>query len=1183
MRRVVIACVVVSMLILVSLGAEARPRATPEGVLFTLDAPGAAQVALAGSFNNWSPTAQAMAKREGSVWQVVLSLGPGRYEYKFVVDGKDWRGDPDNPLSVADPYGGKNSVVVVRPDGSLESSTRSAGPPAEPVVASLPAEGKPLNLAILWHQHQPRYFKDPATGEFLEPWVRIHGIKDYYDMVAILEGYPGIKFTVNLTPVLLFQLEEMIAAYEAFRARRGEPVRSAGAPPAGPGYIPGCDRWVRLALTPPGALTDDDKVLILQNCFRMPRETMIDPHPRFAELAAKKRGDSPEAIRRTADEYTDADWRDLLAWFNLAEFDPDFQEGRVALPDGRTASVEGLVAKGRDFTDADLSEIIATQFMILENIVGVHKRFAATGQIEVITSPFYHPILPLVCDTDVAAEADRSLELPSRFAYPEDARAQVEAACEAHRARFGERPRGMWPSEGSVSDAVIPIAAAAGLGWIASDEMVLAKSLGLAQVASEDKYKMYYAARGGARVGVIFRDHRLSDEIGFLYSKMGGVEAANDLVRKLYDVHVEMQRHEGDFVVPIIMDGENAWEQYERDGKDFFRSLYSQLEKAEWLKTVTVSEYFRAAPPTETLGHLAPGSWITPDFNTWIGEPEENKAWDYLGRARAEVAARAAALPPRRLEAVMNEIYIAEGSDWFWWYGLDQGSGNDESFDGAFRGTLARIYDMLGLEHPDYLSVPIVSGAPREPTVAIRGAVSPTADGAADGPEEWDKAGYMADSDGGAMARAGGDLLAGIYYGYDTRNLWLKIDTGRSLAALAAGGCRVAVCLSGPSDLKAAGELRFGSGTDSRSHRFGFGISSRVDVDLAAAESAALLAADGAGGWAVAAILPVGISGPAGSSGPVGSSGPAWSSGVIEIAVPFALLGLETGADLRLGVVAWCPGGAEDMIPDQGFVGLKVPPLGETASLLAIEDPRGDDDGPGGYTYPSDPVFVAGAFDATSLEVMLDAEENLVFKLGLAGEVTWPWGGLTGYSLQAVDIYIDTDGVTGSGQRDLFKARKARTAEANAWEYFVRASMDSVALYDSGFRRMDGVKVTSYADAATRSIFVKLPRSAVAGGTGGATGGAAGGPAGGASLGAGGKRWNIIVALLSHDGYSPGGVRPVKAARGQWVLGGCDQEALCPNIIDLVVGEAGRQEAILGAYRSTGAPVEIPGVGVLIP
>ncbi|MFZ1947727.1 MAG: glucodextranase DOMON-like domain-containing protein [bacterium] len=1168
MRRVVIAFVLGSMLTMVAPRAEARPRATPEGVVFTFDAPAAGQVTLSGSFNSWSPTAQAMARAEGSTWQAALRLEPGRYEYKFVVDGKDWRPDPDNPLSVPDPYGGKNSVLVVRADGSLDFSARSGGRLVEPVVGSLAPLGKPLRLAILWHQHQPRYFKDPATGEFLEPWVRIHGIKDYYDMVAILERYPEIKFTVNLTPVLLSQLEEMIAAWRAFAAR----VPSGGRPDA----IPGCDRWVRLALTPPEALTDEDKALILQNCFRMPRETMIDPHPRFAELADGKRGDSPEGLRLTIAAYTDRDWRDLQAWFNLAEFDPDFQEGEVVLPDGRTASVAGLVAKGRDFTDADLVEIIATQFKILENIVEVHKRFAARGQIEVITSPFYHPILPLVCDTDVAAEADPSLELPSRFAYPEDARAQVEAACEAHRAVFGSRPRGMWPSEGSVSDAVVPIAAAAGLDWIASDEEVLAKSLGRSPLGAEHKYRMYYVSRDGARVGVIFRDHRMSDEIGFLYSKMSGVEGANELVRKLYDVAVAMQAHEGDYVVPIIMDGENAWEQYERDGKDFFHSLYSQLASARWLETVTVSEAFEAAPPTETLGHLAPGSWITPNFNTWIGEPEENKAWEYLTRARAEVAARAAALPPATRDAVMNEVYIAEGSDWFWWYGLDQGSGNDESFDGAFRGTLGRIYDMLGLARPDHLSVPIVSAAPREPTSAIRGTISPSADGAVSGPAEWAEAGYMADSEAGAMARAGGDLLAGLYYGYDKRNLWLRIDTGVSPEALAARGCRASVCLSGPSDLGAVGNPTFGSGPESRSHFFGFGVSSRVDIDLGAA-SAALLAADGAGGWTTKSALPVGI------------------SQVIEIAVPFAQLGLGTGADLRLGAVCWCPGGEDDVIPDRGFAGFKIPPLGDMTSLIAIRDPRGDDHGPGGYTYPSDPVFVAGAFDVTSLEMMLDPEDNLAFKLAIAGDVTWPWGGITGYSLQAVDIYIDTDGLPDSGQRELFSARRARTAAANAWEYFIRASMDSVALYDSGFRRVEGVKVTSYADPATRSIFVKLPRSALAGaaaeGAGGtqaagvtqAAGATTAAAAAGATEAPAGRRWNVIVALLSHDGYSPGGVRPIKADREQWVFGGCDQESLCPGIIDLVVEGDGRQEQILGAYRSTAAPAEIPGIGVLIP
>jgi hypothetical protein len=396
------------------------------------------------------------------------------------------------------------------------------------------------------------------------------------------------------------------------------------------------------------------------------------------------------------------------------------------------------------------------------------------------------------------------------------------------------------------------------------------------------------------------------------------------------------------------------------------------------------------------------------------------------------------------------------------------------------------------------------------------------------------------------MARAGGDFLSGLYYGYDKRNLWLRIDTGVSPEALAAKGCRASVCLSGPSDLGAAGHVSFGSGPESRSHFFGFGVSSRVDIDLAAG-SAALLAADGAGGWTTKATMQVGI------------------SRVIEVAVPFAQLGLGTGADLRLGAVCWCPGGEEDVIPDQGFAGFKIPPLGDMTGLLAVQDPRGDDYGPGGYTYPSDPVFVPGAFDVTSLEVMLDPDENLVFKLAIAGDLTWPWGGITGYSLQAVDIYIDTDGLPDSGQRDLFKARRARTEAANAWEYFVRASMDSIALYDSGFRRLEGVKVTSYADAATRSVFVKLPRAALGGAV------------------PGGARWNLIVALLSHDGYAAGGVRPVKAVREQWVFGGCDQESLCPGIIDLVVEGEGRQEQILGAYRSSGAPAEIPGVGVLIP
>jgi alpha-amylase/alpha-mannosidase (GH57 family) len=1124
MRKAIPAILAGVLAALVWSSALGRPAATAEGVLFTFDAPGAERVTIAGEFNAWAPAASQMARAEGSTWRIVLVLKPGRYEYKFVVDGSDWHADPDNPLSVPDPYGGRNSFIVVRADGSLDF-------PGEG-----PASARPLNLAILWHQHQPRYFKDPETGEYLEPWVRIHGIKDYYDMVAILERYPGITFTVNLTPVLLVQLEEMLEAYQTWAARPHQPGM--------PGLIPGCDRWVRLTLTAPELLTDEEKVLLLKNFFRMPRETMINPYPRFRELADKKQGDSDEALRRTVATYTNADWSDLQAWFNLAEFDPDFREGEVTLPNGSAASVAGLVAKGRGFTDADRAEIIETEFRILASIIPEHKRLQDAGRIEVITSPFYHPILPLLCDTDIGREASPDIDLPDvRFAYPGDARAQVTLARAAYERLLGRQPRGLWPSEGSVSEAILPIVAEAGIAWIASDEAVLAKSLGRAALGPEEKYRMYYAGEDGARVGIIFRDHKLSDEIGFKYSKMGGVEAANDFVKKLYDIHSATQGLEGEFVVPIIMDGENAWEQFPRDGKDFFHSLYSQVSAAPWLKTVTISNYFERVPPSASLDRLAPGSWITPDFNTWIGESEENKAWDYLALARAAVESKLPDLSAETSREVMERIHIAEGSDWFWWYGLDQGSGNDESFDEAFRGTLSEIYTLIGAEPPEYLLFPIVGVPAVRPATEIRGRVAPVADGIT-GPAEWDQAAYV----------SRGGLLAGLAYGYGESDLWLRLDPARPIADLASAACRLVVYLSGADDI--AAHAYADAPQSGAAHYLGFGASSKIEIGLGSEATAALWISDGQGGWTGKSAVPVG------------------ASDAVEIAVPFARLGLKTGDELRFGVIGQCKGGQAEALPAAGFLALKVPPLGRIVSLCKLDDPRGDDHGPGSYTYPTDPVFIPGAFDIVSLEAMVDPEADVIFKITIDGQVTGPWGGVTGYCLQAIDIYIDTDGVADSGRRDLFKGRQARTAAESAWEYFVRASMDSVALYDARVSRLDGVKVTSYADAATKSIFVKFPRSAIADrGAGG----------GGAVLGNGGKAWNVIVALLSHDGYAEGGIRPVKGAGGQWVLGGCEHEDLCPRIIDLVVDGNTSQEAILSAYRQTGARAELPGIRIVLP
>ena len=1122
------ALIVLALSVLVAataFGAAEAPVSTPGGIVFSFDAPGAGVVYIAGGFNNWAPDADAMTDAGDGVWQITLRLQPGRYEYKFVVEGSEWHADPNNPEFIPDPYGGKNSIVKVLADGSLDMSGWGGEKDSpDPIVGTLAGHAKPLHLVILWHQHQPRYFKDPATGEYLEPWVRIHGIKDYYDMIAILGDYPDLKFTVNLTPVLLSQLEDMVAGYQAWK--------KAGST----GLMPGCDKWMRLTLTPPAQLSQDDKAFILRNFFRMPWETMVEIYPRFSELAAKKPGDSPEDLEAGIANYTNADWRDLQAWFNLSEFDPDFKEGDVTLPDGEVVTVKHLVDKGRDFTEADKAEIIESQMKVMANVIQVHKDFEAKGQLEIITCPFYHPILPLLCDTDIARTANPMLTLPAeRFAYPEDAAAQIMMARDYHRKLFGAEPRGMWPSEGSVSEAMLPLVADAGIKWLATDEEVLAKSLGVGKLTAAQKYRMYYAGEGEARVAMIFRDHRLSDDIGFQYSKMNGTEAANDMMRKLHAIHETIQTLDGDYVVPIIMDGENAWEHFENDGKEFFHSFYSQLKEAGWIVPVTVSEFLEISPPEVTLGKLAPGSWIMPNFDTWIGEAEENTAWDYLTLARRHIEDNRASLSAEGLEQVLKEAYIAEGSDWFWWYGLDQGSGKDEVFDEAFRGTLSRIYTLSGHQPPDYLSLPIVAVGGSEPTRSITQAISPTIDGKLTFPDEWDGAAYIGDAEGGAMQRAGGDVVSGFHYGYDGVNLYLRVNSGAVLGERSA----IYVFFSGMSDIGTNVEFSTPDGYRS----FGFGVANRLTITFREeGVHADLRQADGQGYWRP----------------PVETY--AEGEDFVEVQIPFHLLGVETGSTLKLAVQAHCAG-EFDVVPERSFLAFKVPPLGKVTAIASFDDPAGDDHGPGYYTYPTDGVFTPSAFDMTSLEVIRDSEDVLIFKIGLGAKPTSPWGGITGYSLQAIDIYIDTDGKPGSGSTDFFTARNARTVPEHAWEYCLRASMDLVAMHDTGWNTFDKIKVESYGDEASSAIYIRVPRAAIEGG----------------------RTWNVIVAMLGHDGYGEGGIRAVSGSAEQWTFGGCDKEGLCPAIMDLFVGMGESQEEMLSAYRDTGEMVEIRGLRVTLP
>lgn len=615
----------------------------------------------------------------------------------------------------------------------------------------------PLYIAFVWHMHQP-YYKDDLTGTYILPWVRMHGIKDYYDMPAILRDFPGIHQTFNLVPSLLKQIQDYVANGVS-------------------------DRFLDLTLKPAAALDTDEKLFLLKNFFMANWDTMIKPYSGYWRLL-ERRGQSVslEDLKNAARYFNTQDYLDLQVWFNLTWFDPLFKENDPFL--------KFLVKKGSGFTEEEKLQLINKQREIMALIIPEYRRGAAEGRIELTTTPFYHPILPLLVDTELAKEATPDIQLPkNRFAHPEDARLQVERAIAYHEQLFGERPKGMWPAEGSVAEAIVPLLAESGISWIGTDEGVLARSLGIAierDFAGVMKnpdvlYKPYLAGSGDKRVSVVFRDHALSDLVGFVYSKWDYKNAVHDLIARLHRIRRSASARPS--LVSIILDGENAWEYYQNDGRDFFLYLYEKLSREEGLRCVTVSEYLKEHPAQDVIPRLHAGSWINANFRIWIGHEEDNRAWDLLARTRDDLAAHAAdSGDPDKLRQAWEEIYIAEGSDWCWWYGDDHYSENDQEFDLLFRTHLMNVYRLMGRDIPDDLYIPILREDRQAlPTVELTSFLSPTIDGLVTNYFEWLPAGFYDVRQGGGAMHRGASIVTHIYYGFDLANMFLRIDPSQSL------------------------------------------------------------------------------------------------------------------------------------------------------------------------------------------------------------------------------------------------------------------------------------------------------------------------------------------------------------------------------------------------------------------
>ncbi len=594
--------------------------------------------------------------------------------------------------------------------------------------------------------HQP-YYVNPTTRLAMMPWVRLHAVKGYLDMVSVLAEFPSVHVNFNLTPVLMLQIEELVQGT----------VR---------------DLWLEWSRKPAAELDQNERLAILEHFFKIHHDNLLRPFPRYAELLNKRgTGFYRDKLLAELGQWSDADFRDLQTWYNLAWCGFTAEKMYPELAE--------LKRKGRDFTEAEKNRLLDIHIEILAKIAPLYAEAEKRGQAELTTTPFFHPILPMVYDTEIAERCMPGRARPTRFHWPQDALAQLTLAAEQHERMFGRPPRGLWPSEGSIAPELVPLMREAGFEYFCSDEENLFNSLRRVGDHSDhiELFRGWRVQHEGAEISAIFREKPLSDFVGFMAWRNEPHQAAEHLLTHFRHLADQLPSDTG--LIPVILDGENCWENFRDGGEAFLRNLYGGLEIDGRLKSCTVEDYLRRCPPTRTITSLHSGSWICSNFDIWIGDEEENRGWDLLGQTRSYLEGKLPLLAPETREVALREIYAAEGSDWFWWYGPDFTTECDVLFDELFRQHLKNVYALCGDMPPASLDRPIIGTTTpplyRRPLRQI----APLIDGLGFLYLDWAGAGsYVAGSEQGAMFRDD-RFVQSLHYGCDEAQLYFRVDLKR--------------------------------------------------------------------------------------------------------------------------------------------------------------------------------------------------------------------------------------------------------------------------------------------------------------------------------------------------------------------------------------------------------------------
>ena len=555
---------------------------------------------------------------------------------------------------------------------------------------------KAVDLVFLWHMHQPDY-RDYASGDFVLPWTYLHAIKDYSDMAYHLERHPKVRAVVNFVPILLDQLEDYEDQLATGQLR---------------------DPLLRLlAHENSGELTADQRKLAFDACFRSNHTKMISPYPaykRLLELFNLLNTDGEACLDYLSGQYV----ADLLTWYHLVWCGESVRREH--------ALVAQLMSKAEGFSFADRKQLLELIGETIAGIIPRYRKLAESGQIEISATPHYHPLAPLLIDFNSAKEAMPEAPLPNSPQYPKGkmrVTSHVRLAKKSHCRRFGAEPLGMWPAEGSISSETLEVLAAEGCQWAASGESVLLnslrKTLPVEHNHAQYLYRPYRVGKGGKELYCFFRDDRLSDLVGFEYSRWHGKDAASHFVDQI--TSIALQAAEGETpLVSVILDGENAWEYYPYNGYYFIDELYSALEANDLIRTTSYSNYIRQIghiPEVDyahphSLENIVSGSWVYGNFSTWIGSPDKNRAWDLLCVAKRsfDMVMSSGRLSKAEQEAAEKQLCSCESSDWFWWFGDYNPAHSVASFDRLYRHNLAELYRLLKLPPPLNLSDPISKG-----------------------------------------------------------------------------------------------------------------------------------------------------------------------------------------------------------------------------------------------------------------------------------------------------------------------------------------------------------------------------------------------------------------------------------------------------------------------------------------